>query len=722
MKRNKIKEAAQYLKNMGTSSAEIIKDLINKTELVMFVNDRLVEYDEWKEEQKGKDKSFKAVTKELTDKQVKEFWEWMDSDRFEDGSAKQDVQELKEELIQGIRTGTWKNKKDADAFADLLSEDEDYLFSDMDDFDENGFGESFRYNKLGGYMKLIEKKKELTSKLRMVAHKENLEAISPIESLNEEISKIRDAVLKNADAVDSTECNEINDVLQKPMYDSIRDDIYNTISLVATNTTIEDKYKEVLSTALATLFVSKCQYTLSKETITEKDNENLNNEANDLVISIDNMGATAVSKEVDNKITDIKAITTEEIAERIDGMGAPDEDALSVETSLVTPAGEFFSIDSGFAKLAVALVAIPVNLGNRANIEKLEAKHGANFVFRQPMIVGSDVSKEVASKYAKAIEVKQLIEIKGLIEATAAQMDGGSVVSRAAKGSKILSPLNIEMRKGAKVFADTNMSYDEIIAAFSESGLYAFKQPSNATVTAVESFARVAARNPLDFEIINNTSTLTSKGEAGDFIDHRRNALPSYMEMTIDYKTTKDDTTFTQDVKSKKTNLGLQILPRTVPSNDIAKSLVELNENFYTTITVSKEERNFLKKTINLINFWKAKGNKNETAVLKSNGFADIINRIKHVKSPLFHLVISYDTYVNMKENSKTDLMNAADYKKIMKELPLISITIIDEDSDILYLSEGETMSYIRHSVDDFIDTVAQYEKELKTILKYNQI
>ena len=66
--------------------------------------------------------------------------------------------------------------------------------------------------------------------------------------------------------------------------------------------------------------------------------------------------------------------------------------------------------------------------------------------------------------------------------------------------------------------------------------------------------------------------------------------------------------------------------------------------------------------------------------------------------------------------------MNRTDYSRVMTRLPLISLTIIDEDSDILYLSEGPTMSYIRHSLEDFVDTVSQYEKDLKTIIKYNQM
>jgi hypothetical protein len=53
--------------------------------------------------------------------------------------------------------------------------------------------------------------------------------------------------------------------------------------------------------------------------------------------------------------------------------------------------------------------------------------------------------------------------------------------------------------------------------------------------------------------------------------------------------------------------------------------------------------------------------------------------------------------------------------------MPIISISIIDEERDVVYLSEGPYMNYTKHDGSDFIDSISQYEKDLKTIIKYNQ-
>ena len=222
--------------------------------------------------------------------------------------------------------------------------------------------------------------------------------------------------------------------------------------------------------------------------------------------------------------------------------------------------------------------------------------------------------------------------------------------------------------------------------------------------------------------MINDIQDVVGRGEAGEFIEHRRNALPSFMELQIEYTTSNNDLDFSTDTRAKKTTLGLQIIPRRLEGQDIAKSLAEVSDKAFTNMVTTKDERSFMKKMNHLLTFWKSKGDKKDIAILKSNEFADIMNKIRKVKTPLFHLMISFAEYVEIKNTHGVDLMSAPTYKKIMESLPLISLTIVDEDSDILYLSEGSNMHFIKHSIDDFIDTVAQYEKELKTILKYNQI
>ena len=46
------------------------------------------------------------------------------------------------------------------------------------------------------------------------------------------------------------------------------------------------------------------------------------------------------------------------------------------------------------------------------------------------------LSTTFATKYAKALEVKNLLETKAILESTMAQTDGGSIVSRMAKTQK----------------------------------------------------------------------------------------------------------------------------------------------------------------------------------------------------------------------------------------------------------------------------------------------
>lgn len=76
---------------------------------------------------------------------------------------------------------------------------------------------------------------------------------------------------------------------------------------------------------------------------------------------------------------------------------------------------------------------------------------------------------------------------------------------------------------------------------------------------------------------------------------------------------------------------------------------------------------------------------------------------------------------MDLKENGKMDLMDRATYRKLLNSMPIISISIIDEERDVVYLSEGSYMSYTKHDGSDFIDSISQYEKDLKTIIKYNQ-
>lgn len=704
MQTKKKNAALEYLKKLGKSSSELIKDFLNDNTLVGFVGDRLVDIKEARENPK--------TIKELTETQKKKFYKWLDEDRLDDGSFEGDAKELFEDFLKGIKTGEWKTR-DADEFASLFGDDTDYLFAD----DPSVFGESFNYK--GGKMNINQLKNKFIKELKIRAVKESLEEISPIESLNNKVIEIKDDILGHEARNADTPTTEITDVDKKSDFDGIKEEILNTINAVSTNQKVENEYKEVLANALATLFASRCDYKLKEAELPSETVKELNSDMDSTIREVESTGAIDLGRVLDEKMNMIKDSINEE-AKKDENPSTITEikEEIKEGENEITATGEFM----GLEKIAIALFAVPMNLAHRNMTNKLADKYGSNFIFKQPLVASSSLSTELVSKYAKALEVKNLIEMKGLIEATAAQMDGGSVVSRAAKGSKVLSPLNIELRNAGKGAANSDLSYDEIISAFSESGRDFFKKYGKTYKVVAESYNRVVKRNPERFLMINDIQDVVGRGEAGEFIEHRRNALPSFMELQIEYTTSNNDLDFSTDTRAKKTTLGLQIIPRRLEGQDIAKSLAEVSDKAFTNMVTTKDERSFMKKMSHLLSFWKSKGDKKDIAILKSNEFADIMNKIRKVKTPLFHLMISFAEYVEIKNTHGVDLMSAPTYKKVMESLPLISLTIVDEDSDILYLSEGSNMHFIKHSIDDFIDTVAQYEKELKTILKYNQI
>ena len=368
------------------------------------------------------------------------------------------------------------------------------------------------------------------------------------------------------------------------------------------------------------------------------------------------------------------------------------------------------------AAIATLLIAIPINLAIQKRNIKNESKFKSNFTFKQPLVASDQISAEFVSKYAKAIEVKSLIEAKALIESSIATADGGSVVSRATRNN-MLTPANITP-KNIELFKKAPINYDELMATFSEAKPF-IKKLNTDSLFLVPSLSSVVRRHAESFKVITDIKVPEASGEAGSFLATGRNAHPTYLDIEVSYKDPSDLTKLGGGTNTKKSTLGFHVIPRTLKSTDILTTLKEMGD--FEDMKVLNGERESQKKLSNVIKFWKKKGTNNEKAVLSSNSFSAIIEKIENVKNPLFHLMLSYSEYMDLKDNGKIDLMNRETYKKIINKMPIISISIIDEERDVVYLSEGPYMSYTKHDGSDFIDSISQYEKDLKTIIKYNQ-
>lgn len=700
---------ATYSKNVLRSSSEILLDWIKSTQLVQIVGDEVVSAKKARELEG--DITPKEKIKKLTKNQIESFVK-----NYEDETGINLPEDLKKSFrntIKSIKTGNLNIKDEA---YDQFYDDDDIraLFEELDIAYE-----SHNYFKGGNkLMKLYELKNENLKKLRIRANGESMEVQGPIPEVNNEIIEIKDDII----ALDNEAAsNEDIDSTYTMNVDSTVNDLKGRIFDLMDKTSgvkeLAVSYKDAFADSLIALLSVKSNFDLNvadrpaeevlnnTETLAAEITEKTNNDdkINDRVEEVKEVTNTDADSLIFNPIIDATAqeVTGEEPVPVAEGF-----------KDVAAGAGAAVSV----AAIATLLIAIPVNLAIQKRNIKNESKFKSNFTFKQPLVASDQISAEFVSKYAKAIEVKSLIEAKALIESSIATADGGSVVARATRNN-MLTPANITP-KNIELFKKAPINYDELMATFSEAKPF-IKKLNTDSLFLVPSLSSVVRRHAESFKVITDIKVPEASGEAGSFLATGRNAHPTYLDIEVSYKDPSDLTKLGGGTNTKKSTLGFHVTPRTLKSTEILTTLKEMGD--FEDMKVLNGERESQKKLSNVIKFWKKKGTNNEKAVLSSNSFSAIIDKIENIKNPLFHLMLSYGEYMDLKDNGKIDLMNRETYKKIINKMPIISISIIDEERDVVYLSEGPYMSYTKHDGSDFIDSVSQYEKDLKTIIKYNQ-
>lgn len=354
--------------------------------------------------------------------------------------------------------------------------------------------------------------------------------------------------------------------------------------------------------------------------------------------------------------------------------------------------------------LITKLLAVPINaMINNRNYNN-ERKYGSALNIQQPLVVTDDISKSVISAFTRYLETSTAIDIKQTLESSIARTDGGNLLSRS---KNVMPNVFTKMNRQGKNGRNIKDSHDEILSSFS--------QDFN---PIVDCMTKVLVRNGEAADFIFNIQSLVSKGEAGEFINDNKYAPKSTIEVELMYKDIKNGASFDRNVISKKSTLTVDIVPRKLPYEDVVKTFVEMNDRFFSTIKVTPQERNTDKTMKNSIALVKKQGTPKEKSVLTSNKFSDIIKKIEKVRTPLFHVVISSQAYYDIKERG-LDLKKADAYRKLFQKLPIISLTIIDEDSEIVSMSMGPLPAFRDIQIKDLENEISKYEKELQAMIKF---
>ena len=566
--------------------------------------------------------------------------------------------------------------------------------------------ESFN-NKVESYS-LGELKEDFLKKVKFSALSESSDDFrGPVPALSEKIIEIKDRVVdfvSRCENVDSDNIGAIYDLSNRR--DNLIKDI-NSVSTVLNNSDsqLNERYQETIANSILAIMTADNE--VKAKDLTENSVEDIKEkDKSDIEKCVDcnpTVGRTITDKysKVNQALNDAKKDLVYEPVKDPNGRVPAAEKPIGEEkkpskwdnyannSMLIGGLGIAGSLISA-TDLITKLLAVPINAIINGKNYSNEKKYGSALNIQQPLVSTDDISKSVVAAFTRYLETSTAIDIKQTLESSIARSDGGNLMSRA---KHVMPNTFTKMNnKGTK-----GNSHDEILASFSQS----FNP-------IVDCITKVLVRNGEAADFIFNIQSLVSKGEAGEFINDNKYAPKSTIEVELTYK----------DINSKKSTLTVDIVPRKLPYEDIVKTFIDMNDKYFSNIKVTPAERNTDKTMKNSIALVKKQGTPKEKAVLTSNKFADIVNKIEKVRTPLFHIVISSQAYYDIKERG-LDLKKGDVYRKLFKRLPIISLTIIDEDSEIVSTSMGPLPAFRDIQIKDLENEISKYEKELQSMIKF---
>lgn len=574
---------------------------------------------------------------------------------------------------------------------------------------------------------LSELKEDFIKKVKFAALAESSNDFKgPVEALSNRIIEIKDKVLDFVSRCESTDTTNIG-----AMYDlsnrreNILKDV-NSVSTVLSNSDkqLNDQYQETIANSILAVMTADDDVKAKDltehpvEDIIEKDKsdievckncnpavgKNIEDKHKTIEQSLNDVNKNLVYNPVMDKNGRIPAAekpSGEEGNKKGKDLGKWEKYARdNMLIGSLSLAGSVISATD----LITKLLAVPINaMINNRNYNN-ERKYGSALNIQQPLVATDDISKSVISAFTRYLETSTAIDIKQTLESSIARTDGGNLLSRS---KNVMPNVFTKMNRQGKNGRNIKDSHDEILSSFS--------QDFN---PIVDCMTKVLVRNGEAADFIFNIQSLVSKGEAGEFINDNKYAPKSTIEVELMYKDIKNGASFDRNVISKKSTLTVDIVPRKLPYEDVVKTFIEMNDRFFSTIKVTPQERNTDKTMKNSIALVKKQGTPKEKSVLTSNKFSDIIKKIEKVRTPLFHVVISSQAYYDIKERG-LDLKKADAYRKLFQRLPIISLTIIDEDSEIVSMSMGPLPAFRDIQIKDLENEISKYEKELQAMIKF---
>ena len=303
-------------------------------------------------------------------------------------------------------------------------------------------------------------------------------------------------------------------------------------------------------------------------------------------------------------------------------------------------------------------------------------KHTLSF----PVLITDDIPMETRVEITKALEVQTALEIKTLFEAM--------VYYNPFTGLSLES--SIKKAQLDKVDKDAMLDLYQFVADKHKGGKSS------------------AFFEDITVDVINGAFAEGSSGLENIDV---RNAYPTFLSVSV-------KAVVGASVETIDYTLAVKCSPKVVPTSTMKEVLM------YPAL-YNKEVNKKLDMGIMLD--WKGmKGIFNSRTPVKkhkSSEMATILKRIsKNSSGPYINFVLSSEFVDDMKSSNGYDIYDKHVYKSLMTSLPIMSISVLDLDADIMEITyDREKPLFDKYSLEDFFNDTAKYEKELRSVIKYNK-
>lgn len=311
-------------------------------------------------------------------------------------------------------------------------------------------------------------------------------------------------------------------------------------------------------------------------------------------------------------------------------------------------------------------------------------------------VVSDDLPIDVRNMYCKSLEVINAMTVRSLIMSS-------------IEGRLTASTPNL-YRKLPFMTSFDAVEFDKAKKAYKTIGDSVFSRKFNGS-QVIDNFAEAFIEN-LDKHFKFKVSM-----EEAVMRESATGSVPTYVEAEVTILLDNGAKAHT-----KKYMMGVQVIPKVVPANEIAQMFIKQNNRIIQAAQEAsrswwdKLKSVFTFKSKEAIKAASSEGNKVAAKVLNDN-----MNAVAAIKKPFVNILMS-NNVAEMLQDVNFDITSRSNVSKMYNNLPLMSIGVYDINTDTITASMNRSPIFTKRTASEFNSEASKLQKDLAELLRIKKL